>query len=117
MIRPDVIVCELSGIWATALRRYLPDEIRLRQTHRLAECADELAESPDSLLALELTRENLSGLLDLLAGLGKKFPRARAVVLAERGWEPYESLVREAGAVHFTIYKVTLKLIAIRPGE
>jgi hypothetical protein len=102
MIRPGVIVCERTGTWATALRRFLPDEIRLRQTRRLAECVDALAEAPDSLLALELSRSNLSAVLDLLAGLGQKFPRARAVVLAERGCEPYEWLVREAGAVHFT---------------
>jgi hypothetical protein len=102
MIKPGVIVCERTGIWATALRRCLPEEIRLRQTRRLAECVDALAEAPDSLLALELSRSNLSAVLDLLAGLGQKFPRARAVVLAERGCEPYEWLVREAGAVHFT---------------
>lgn len=102
MIKPGVIVCERTGILAAALRGCLPEEIRLQQTRRLAECVDALAEAPDSLLALELTRENVSGVLDLLADLGQKFPRTRAVVLADRSCASYEGLMREAGAVHFT---------------
>lgn len=102
MNKPGVIVCERSGAWATAIRRYLPAEIRLRQTRGLAECAAELSAAPQSLLALELTPGNLAGVLGLLSGLGRKFPLAAAVVLAERGLERYEWLLREAGAVHFT---------------
>jgi hypothetical protein len=97
-----VIVCERTLRWATAIRRHLGSDIRLRQTRGLGECAHELAAAPASLLALEVTRENLSGVLTLLSDLGRKFPLARAMVLAERGLEPYEWLLREAGAVHFT---------------
>ncbi len=61
-----------------------------------------MAAAPECLLAVELTRENLAGVLDLLSGLGRKFPLAAAMVLAERGFEPYEWLMREAGAVYFT---------------
>ena len=79
-----------------------PGEIAMRQTRSLAECAAELAAAPQSLLALELSRQNVAGVLALLNGLGRQYPSAVAAVLAERGWESYEWLLREAGAMHFT---------------
>jgi hypothetical protein len=102
MSKPTVIVCEKSGDWAAALARHLPNEIEVRQTRGLGECATVLATAPASLLALKLTCENLPGVLVLLGNLGRKHPQAVAVVLAERGLEPCEWLLREAGAVHFT---------------
>lgn len=102
MKRPRVIVCERTGKWATAIARHLPSAIRLRQTRGLRECSDELALSPASLLVLELTLENLGGVLALVGDLGHKFPLARAIVVAERHLAPYECLLREAGAAHFT---------------
>jgi hypothetical protein len=102
MTRSCVIVYERKGVWAATLRRRLSAAIGLRETRGLAECADELEAAPGSLLALETTRKNLSGVLDLLADVARRYPGARAVVLAERGLEPYEWLMREAGAAHFT---------------
>jgi hypothetical protein len=102
MNRPCVIVCERSGKWAAALRPCLPVEIPLRQTRGLGECALELAAAPSSLLAVELNRENAAGVLSLLNTVGRRFPLAVALVLAERGLESHEWLLREAGAVHFT---------------
>jgi hypothetical protein len=102
MKRPRVIVCEQTGKWAAAIARHLPSAIRLRQTRGLRECAGELALAPCSLLALELTLENLAGVLALLGDLDQKFPLARAIVVAERRLAAYKWLLREAGAVHFT---------------
>lgn len=103
MNTPGVIVCERTGKWATALERHLPPAVRLRQTRSLGECVGVLATAPASLLALEVTRENLASLLSVLGDLGHKFPLARALVLADRGWERYQWLFREAGAVHFSV--------------
>ena len=100
---PCMIVCERSGRWAVALAPHLAPSMRLRQTRSLAECAAVMDRAPASLLALEATRENLAGVLALLVDVTKKFPRARAIVLADRGLESYEWLLREAGAVYFTV--------------
>jgi hypothetical protein len=96
-----VIVCERRGAWATALAGGLPGEMGLRQTRGLDDCAAELEMAPASLLVLELTRENLLRLLEMLSGLGRRYPLARAIVVAAREFERYEWLVREAGALHF----------------
>jgi DNA-binding response OmpR family regulator len=96
-----VIVCEKTGQWAVALRRLLsPAGHRVYETRSWAECWDELARSPASLLALELTPHNDEALLKRLFDLTRRFPQARAIVVGERGLERYEWAVREAGATH-----------------
>ena len=97
-----LLVCERRGTWAAAMRRHLPPEIRLRETRSLAECAGGLVAAPASVVAVELTTTNLAGVLKLASELGRGFPLARLAVLAERGLEPFQWLLREAGAVHFT---------------
>ena len=96
-----VIVCEKTGRWAVALRRLLsPAGHRVYETRSWAECWDELARSPASLLALELTPHNDEALLKRLFDLTRRFPQARAIVVGERELEHYEWAVREAGATH-----------------
>jgi len=98
----SVIVCERRGIWAAGLRSHLPREIRVFETRTPADCRRELVVSPASLVAVELQPSNVAGTLNLLADVKGRFPLSRAVAMAERGWEPYEWLLREAGAIHFT---------------
>lgn len=96
-----VIVCEKTGQWAVALRRWLaPLGHRVYETRSWAACWDELARSPASLLALELLPQNDETLLKRLVELTRCFPQARALVVGERGLERYEWAVREAGATH-----------------
>ncbi len=102
MSKPRVILCERSGAWAPAVARHLPGNVGLRETRGLAECAAELAETPTSLLALEVTRQNFAAVLALVTRIGGKFPRARVIILAQRGLDDYEWALREAGAIHFT---------------
>jgi hypothetical protein len=97
---PRVIVYERSGRWAAALRSRLPLETPRSETRSLGECSVELALSPGSLLALEVTERNLAAVVDLLSGLNRRDPLARAIVLAGEGMIASESLLREAGAVH-----------------
>jgi hypothetical protein len=100
--KPGVIICERKGTWAAGLRRYLPRELRLRETRSLADCLHELDESPASVVVVEFSEALLERALDLLGEVGRRFPSALVVAVAPRGWEPYEGLLREAGAVHFT---------------
>jgi hypothetical protein len=102
MSKSYVILCERSGTWAAAVARQLPGDVRLRQTGGLRECALELAEHPSSLLAVELTGQNLAQVMALVTEVSRKWPHARIIVLAQRGLDACEWLLREAGAIHFT---------------
>ena len=96
-----VIVCEMTGQWATGLRRLLGDRGRqVQETRSLGECWEALQRSPISILVLELTAQNNESLLRHLEDLGTRFPQARALVVGNRDGESCEWLLREAGAVH-----------------
>ncbi len=102
MNTPKVIVCERGRKWALALARHLPAPSILRQTRGLKEARAELNSAPASLLVLELTAENRSGLLTLLDDLGNRFPLARSAILADADMKDHEWLLREAGAAFFS---------------
>ena len=96
-----LIVCERTGRWAVGLRRELADAgVRVWETRTLADCRNELIESPASFVVVELGR-NVAGLLGLLSRQPRQFPAARMAVVAERTQSGYEWLMREAGAIHF----------------
>jgi len=102
MQRVPIIVMERSGQWAAALRRELSSETaRLIETRTLDECWRRLAEWPKGFAAIELTEERIEPLLAGLRQMERRFPKARAIVLASRALSPCADLLREAGAVHF----------------
>lgn len=99
-----LIVCEHEGRWAIGLRRELAGPgVRVDEARSLPECWAMLARWPASLLVVELTRRNARALIERMASLGREYPRARIAVVAERSLAPWEWLMREAGAVHFTV--------------
>ena len=99
-----LIVCERAGQWAVGLRRELPAPgIRVLETRSAAECWNTLARWPASFLVVELTRSNAEALIERMASLGRHFPLARVAVVAGRRHARCEWLLREAGAVHFTV--------------
>jgi hypothetical protein len=99
-----LIVCERDGRWAAALRRELArPEGRLCETRSLNECWEALTRWPASFVLVELTRANATELLERMAWLERDFPLARVAVVADRDLGFCESLMREAGAVHFTV--------------
>ncbi len=96
-----LIVCERSGRWAIALRHELTGVgVRVWETRALDDCWDELAQSPASMVVLELGSD-VGAVLRHLTQQRRWFPAARAAVVADRSMTAYESLVREAGAAHF----------------
>ena len=105
-----LITCERRGIWAAALRR--ESQCTVFETRALAACWRELTARPHSFLVLELTSENGELLIGRLSGLGREFPGAAAVVVAERSLRRLEWLVREAGALHFEVSFRRLRLVA-----
>lgn len=108
-----LIVCEREGEWAVGLRRELPEPgVRVDEVRSLPECWAMLARWPASLLVVELTRRNARALIERMARLGREYPRARIVVVAERSLAPWEWRMREAGAVHFTVSSRRLASLA-----
>ena len=98
------VVCERSGAWAVALRREAASqELRLYETRSLADAWAVLDRSPATFLVVELTDANAESLVERVAGMERRFPHARAAVVAERSLARYEWLVREAGAVWFAV--------------
>ena len=105
-----LITCEKRGGWAAALRR--ETDCTVYETRALAACWREVTSRPHSFLVLELTRDNGELLIGRLADLGREFPGAAAVVVAERRLRRLEWLVREAGAMHFEVSPRRLRLVA-----
>lgn len=99
-----MIVCEREGRWAVALRRDLPrPEVRVHETRSVEECWEMLTRWPASFVVVELTRANATAVLERMAWLERDFPLARVAVVADRALGFCEWLMREAGAVHFTV--------------
>ncbi|MHB1033527.1 MAG: hypothetical protein ACYC35_01600 [Pirellulales bacterium] len=102
IVSSRLLVCERTGKWAVALAGELADDAEdIHQTRSLEECWEALARCPASLAVLELTKANAEALIRRLADLDRRFPQARAIVVAARSLAAYENLAREAGAIHF----------------
>jgi hypothetical protein len=107
-----LIVCERSGHWAVALRRELAEAgVRVWETRTLADCRNQLTESPASFVVLELAGE-LSTLLRFMRRQPREFPAARLAVATEDSRAGHEWLMREAGAVHFLCSPRQARLLA-----
>ena len=110
-----LVVCERTGRWAAALRgvigrlvgrgeggTHFAHKLRVYETRSLGECWAMLADSPASILVVELTPAALDPLLERMASMEREYPLARVAIVAERPLAPCEWLLREAGAVYFT---------------
>jgi len=96
-----IIVSEKTGNWTVVLRRTMPSAgDRIHETRSMAECWRELEHSPASLVALEVTPDNCEAVVKYLVKLSSDFHQVRSIVLGSRGMEPYEWVLREAGAAH-----------------
>ena len=99
-----LILCERTPRWAGAFRRELrkaPREVefRIAEVRSFTQCERELAASPHSVAAIEMTSQNLHPALQALVEYRDRFPHVRLIALADRELAPHELLVREAGAI------------------
>jgi len=96
----QVIICERDSHLAPAMRRELANKASLLvETRSLPGCEAALAESPESLVIVEVTTANLVNVVDFLVRLRKAYPRAAAVVALNSDTAEAEPLLTEAGAV------------------
>lgn len=108
MSLPKWIFCEPRGDWAVACRRALAaipdaDQIRLIETRNLADCREEILNSPGAFVTIELTAACCDDALALMMELSRWRPQVAFAVTAPRTWRNYEALVRELGALHFVV--------------
>lgn len=95
-----LILCEKTGHFAPAVRRELANNSpRIVETRSLSGCEAALAESPESLVAIEVTAANLESVIDFLAHFSHRYPRASFIALLTAETEAAETLLAEAGAV------------------
>jgi hypothetical protein len=100
MSAPRLIICEKTSRWATALRRALSDNpVQIAEARSIALCELALAESPTSLVAIEITTANLSAVLELVSRIRIEFSQARIVALLAPELAPAEAIFREFGAI------------------
>jgi hypothetical protein len=95
-----LIFCEKTAHYAPAVRRELAGNLpRIVETRSLAACEATLAESPESLVAIETTEANLESVVNFLAWLNSRYPGAAAIALLTPGTDVMETLLAEAGAI------------------
>jgi hypothetical protein len=95
-----LIICEKAAHFAPAVRREMTSGAPpIVETRSLAACEAALAESPESLVAIETTAANLESVVDFLARLNDRYPRTAAVVLLSAETAAAETLLAEAGAI------------------
>jgi len=97
-----LILCEQSGLWATAMHRAYP-EVRKYwlRFFRWRPAWEAFRSRPTSFLAVELWPENFSEILDGLRWMDCFAPEGRLAILADRRLAEWEWMFRQAGAVHF----------------
>jgi DNA-binding NtrC family response regulator len=107
-----LIICERSGDWAIAWKRLLSGAaLGIAETRSLAQCGEELAASPASVVALEIRPDNLSPAIAALVEWSLEFPSARFIAISARGSEALEPLAREAGALYVVYSPVQLSRV------
>jgi hypothetical protein len=101
-----LIICEKTSHWATALRLALCEQQslcdqqpRLVETRSLTGCDSALVESPASLVALEVTGDNVEKVLEFVVRSRVRFPEATFAALLAADAVGAAPLVREAGAI------------------
>jgi hypothetical protein len=107
-----LILCEKSARFAPAVRRELAGNLpRIVETRSLPACEAALAESAESLLAIEASAANLESVVAFLSRFSCCYPRAAAVALLIDDIPGAETLLAEAGAI--SIFRSLLDAPAI----
>jgi DNA-binding NtrC family response regulator len=94
------ILCEKTTRWASALRAQLAkSRLQLVETRSLPGCAEALAASPASFVAIEITPNNLEPVLDLIRRIAAHYSHAVVAALLSAETLAAAPLFREAGAI------------------
>ena len=121
-----LIVCEKTNRWAIALRRALGRQASLiRETRSLPGCQREALAAPASFVALQVTKTNLEGALEVIQTCGRLLPNVRFAALIDPALQDASGALREAGAVHVAsttasaeeLARLALRHIALAPAE
>ena len=96
----QIIVCEKTGRWAVAFRRALFRQgVPLKESRSLVGCGRELAQRPASVVAVEVTADNLEAAVSALIDWSRSFPGSRIVAVGDSQVASAALLLREAGAI------------------
>ena len=112
MNRVELVVCERSSRWASALRMSFAVSgrpCRLREIRHLVELEAELAKRRACLVAIEVDRTNFASALAQLTVIRKKLPGVRTIALLDR------SLVSEFAAVRDAVVEAGAAAVAASP--
>ena len=112
MSQAKFIVFERVSDWSLVLRPRLAEHgILLREVRSLAECQLCLIDFPASMLAMELTTNNVMSIINGITELTQKAPLARVVILARYNCAHLEWMLREAGVIEFVLSPRRLEAI------
>lgn len=92
-----VIVCEPSPRWAVLLRRFAP-ELQVSEARSLTLADGILRENETTVVAVAVSRGNVTDVLLKLAQWQRDYPASASAVLLERFDDDVELALREAGA-------------------
>lgn len=100
MSSSHLIICEKSSRWAGALRAALAGRPpQVVETRSLASAMTRLAQSPASLVFVEVNERNAASVLEWLDKIHCRFPLARAVVAIDPTLASLELHFRESGSM------------------
>jgi len=100
MTNCQLIVCERTSHWSAVLRASLGRrQPQVVETRSLPLCEAALVEAPASIVAVEVTQDNLEAVIGFLKKVSERFPRAAFTALLAPEFQPATCLLREAGAI------------------
>ena len=102
MTEPEqVVICEETGVWATAMRRLVTDlPLAVTETRSLASCLDPKGSSEVVFLMVEVRRFMLDDLVPWSFDVRRRWGPLPWVAVAPRAMRRSEWFLREAGATH-----------------
>ena len=99
MSKCSLILYEKTGAWAAALRAIAPPKTAIVETRSLPAAGAALGQAGASVLALQVTADNMTSIVDFWLKTAARYPSARMVGLADAGNAAGETVLREAGAI------------------
>ena len=101
MATEHMVICEETGWWATAVRRFADDlPLPLLETSSLSSCIELEGHCEVLFLIVEVRRSMLDDLIPWTLQVRQRWKQAPWVAVANREMRRSEWVLREAGAAH-----------------